>query len=77
MQQACYLRKVYKKKLTELALQSIIKCQRLARSFTSRTLRKKGFFYSTLVLDNSLDASKVEVFGEFSRDPWQQKIECE
>jgi len=28
------------------------------------------------VLDGHRDANKVEVFGEFSKEPWGQKLEC-
>lgn len=40
-----------------------------------KSLRKQGSFYAEITLENCYnDASSVEVFGEFSKNPWKEKV---
>lgn len=42
----------------------------------SQSLRKRGFLHSRLVLEGYANAFKVEIFGEFSKIPWEKKVSC-
>lgn len=70
------MRKHFREKLTSLIISSLIKCQRFVRKFVCHSLRKRGLVYSRLVLDGHREALKVKIFGEFSKQPWGQKLEC-
>eukprot|EP00347_Sterkiella_histriomuscorum_P004556 403360013 len=73
------LKSMLKRRLRQLAIEAQIKISRAFRAKYYRQLFKQGIFIATLYLETNeqVDRSKrVEVFGSFTKKPWNDKIQC-
>lgn len=70
----------FQEKLSKIVLEKIIMIQRLARRLSRKILRRKGWVFASLIIEASnfeFSVEKVHVFGEFTKNPWTDKLLCQ